>query len=78
MGQTTNSYRILIETPEGNRPLGRPRLRCEDNIKRILNRIECELDSSDTGYGPVAGSCERSNGLSGFIKGGEYFELRDY
>ena len=27
------SYRILVERPEGNRPLGRPRHGWEDNIK---------------------------------------------
>jgi hypothetical protein len=28
-----NAYRILVECPEGRRPLGRPRRRWEDNIK---------------------------------------------
>ena len=27
------AYGVLAERPEGNRPLGRPRLRSEDNIK---------------------------------------------
>jgi len=27
--------------PEGNRPLGRPRRRYEDNIKRDLQEVEC-------------------------------------
>jgi len=26
-------YRVLVGTPEGKRPLGRPRSRLEDNIK---------------------------------------------
>jgi hypothetical protein len=30
----------------------------------------CELDSSSSGYGLVAGSCEHGNELSGSIKGG--------
>jgi hypothetical protein len=28
-----NSYRLLVGEPEGNKPLGRPRHRCVDNIK---------------------------------------------
>jgi hypothetical protein len=31
-----NSYRVLVGKPEGKRPLGRPRLRWEDNIKMDL------------------------------------------
>jgi hypothetical protein len=29
----TNAYRVLLERPEGKRPLGKPRRRWEDNIK---------------------------------------------
>jgi hypothetical protein len=32
MGKKRNAYRILVEKPEGKRPLGRPR-RWEDAIK---------------------------------------------
>jgi hypothetical protein len=32
-------YRVLIGRPEGKRPLGRPRRRCEDNIKMDLGEI---------------------------------------
>jgi hypothetical protein len=28
-----NAYQVLVGKPEGKRPLGRPRCRCEDNIK---------------------------------------------
>jgi hypothetical protein len=31
-----NAYRILVGTPEGSRPLGRPRCSWEDNIKMDL------------------------------------------
>jgi hypothetical protein len=31
-----NAYRILVEKPEGKRPLGRPRRRSEDNIRMDL------------------------------------------
>jgi hypothetical protein len=33
MGETRGVYRVLVETPEEKRPLGRPRQRWEDNIK---------------------------------------------
>jgi hypothetical protein len=31
----------LVEKPEGKRPLGRPRLRWEDNIKMDLQEVGC-------------------------------------
>jgi hypothetical protein len=34
-----NAYRILVEKPEGKRPLGRPRRRLVDNIKKYLREI---------------------------------------
>ena len=34
-------YRVLVGKPEGNRPLGRPRLRWEDNIKMELHEVGC-------------------------------------
>jgi hypothetical protein len=36
MGRTCS---ILVVKPGGKRPLGRPRLRCEDNIKMCLTDI---------------------------------------
>jgi hypothetical protein len=38
MGETRNSYRILVGKPEGKRPLGRPSHRWVDNIKIVLKR----------------------------------------
>jgi hypothetical protein len=38
MGETRNAYTAMVGKPEGNRPLGRPRCRWEDNIKWILER----------------------------------------
>jgi hypothetical protein len=32
-------YRVLVGRPEGNRPLGRPRHRWEDNIKLYIREI---------------------------------------
>jgi hypothetical protein len=34
-------YRVLVEKPEGKRPLGRPRRRWEDNIKVDLQQVGC-------------------------------------
>jgi hypothetical protein len=39
MGKKRNAYRILVGTPEGKRPLGRPRHRWMDNIKMDLRGI---------------------------------------
>ena len=33
-------HRVLVGKPEGKRPLGRPRRRWEDNIKRIFMKWE--------------------------------------
>ena len=45
MEQSRNIYGVLVGKPEGNRPLGRPRHRWEDNIKMDLREMGC-----DTGY----------------------------
>jgi hypothetical protein len=34
-----DAYRILVRKPEGKRPLGRPRRRWVDNIKRDVSEI---------------------------------------
>jgi hypothetical protein len=39
MGARRNAYRILVEKPEGRRPLGRPRRRWVVNIKMDLREI---------------------------------------
>jgi hypothetical protein len=44
MGEKRNSCRLLVGTPEGKRPLGRPRCRSVDNIK---------LDLGEIGWGSV-------------------------
>ena len=33
--------RVLVGKPEGKRPLGRPRRKCEDNIKMDLQEVGC-------------------------------------
>ena len=42
MGERRGVYRIFVGKPEGERPLGRPRRRCEDNIKLDLQEVGCE------------------------------------
>jgi transcription termination factor 2 len=44
MSKMRNAYKILVEKPEGKRPLGRPRRRWKDDIK---------IDLSKTGLGDV-------------------------
>jgi hypothetical protein len=36
MGEERGVHRVLVEKPEGNRPLGRPRRRWENNIMMDL------------------------------------------
>jgi hypothetical protein len=40
-GAKRNAYRLLVEKPEGKRPLGRPRRRSVDNIRMELGEVEC-------------------------------------
>jgi hypothetical protein len=44
MRKKRNAYRILVEKPEGKRPLGRPRRRWVDNIK---------MDHREIGWGDM-------------------------
>jgi len=41
MGEGRGVYRVLVVKPEGKRPLGRPRLRWEDNIKMDIQEVGC-------------------------------------
>jgi len=41
MGERRGVYRVLVGKPEGQRPLGRPRHRWEDNIKINLQEVRC-------------------------------------
>jgi hypothetical protein len=68
-----NAYKILV----GNlkRPLGRPRDRWDDNIRMDLKEKEWEgvdWDAFGSEYGPVVGSYEHGNELSGSIKAGNF------
>jgi hypothetical protein len=43
-GRGEKFYKVLVGKPEGKRPLGRPKHRCEDGIK---------MDLRETGWGSV-------------------------
>jgi hypothetical protein len=40
MGDRRGAYRVFIARPEGKKPLGRPRRRWENNIKKDLKDVE--------------------------------------
>jgi hypothetical protein len=40
MGELRSAYTILVGKPEWKRPLGRPRRRCEDNIRMNFMQVE--------------------------------------
>jgi hypothetical protein len=61
MGQKRNAYKRLVGKPEVKRPPGRPRRRQVDKYY-------------GSGQGPVEGSCEHGNELSGSIKCCEVLE----
>ena len=42
MGERRGVYSVFVGKPEGKRPLGRPRRRWEDNIKKDLQEVGCE------------------------------------
>jgi hypothetical protein len=41
-GEERGVYRVLMGKSEGKRTMGRPRRRCEDNIKMDLQEEGCE------------------------------------
>jgi hypothetical protein len=42
MTDRRGAYRVLVGRPEGKRPVGRPKCRCEDNIKMFIQEVGCE------------------------------------
>jgi hypothetical protein len=48
IGEKRNAYRLLVEKPEGKRPLRRPRHRWVDNIR---------MDLGEVGWGGVDWIC---------------------
>ena len=45
MEQYINAFRVLVDRPEGNRPLGILRRRWMDNIKMNLRELGCEVEN---------------------------------
>jgi hypothetical protein len=43
LGEGRGVYRVLVGSPEGKKPLGRPRRRWEDNIKMDLREIGIDV-----------------------------------
>ena len=41
MGERKGVHKFVVGKPECKRPLGRPRHRCEDNIKMDLQEVGC-------------------------------------
>jgi hypothetical protein len=41
MGERKGVSKVLVEKPEGKRPLGRPRRRWDDNIKIDIQEVGC-------------------------------------
>ena len=39
IGEERGMHRVLVGKPEGKRPLGRPRRRCEDSIKMDIQEV---------------------------------------
>jgi hypothetical protein len=66
LGEMRDAYRVLVGKPKGKRPLGRLRLRWEDNIKMNLQEFGCgsmdwiDLDQ-DRGLMVGAFECGKKN-----------------
>jgi hypothetical protein len=76
MGERRGVCWFLVGKSEGKRPLGRPRLRWEDNIKMNLQEVGCRImDWIDLAEDrQVAGTCECGNEPSDSIKWGEFLD----
>jgi hypothetical protein len=64
MTKMRNANNIFVGRPEGKRPLEKPRHTWDGYIRMDLRETVWEgvgLDSSGSGYGPVAGFCENGN-----------------
>jgi hypothetical protein len=55
MGKGRSVYRFSVGKPEGNRPLGRPRSRWEDNIKMDLQEVGVWIEFSWLRIGTLCG-----------------------
>ena len=77
MGDGRGVYRVLVEKPEGKRPLRRRGRRWEDNIKKDLQEVGCEgMDWIELAQdrGRWGGICECGIEPPGCIKFGEFLD----
>jgi hypothetical protein len=67
-------YRVSVGKPEGNRPLGRPRRRWENNIKMDLQKWDVKVWTGSSWFriGTGGGTCYCGIESSGSIKCGEF------
>jgi hypothetical protein len=75
MGEKRGVYRVLVGRHEGKRPLGRPRRRWEDNIKKDLQDVgkDCgDWIEMAQDMGEVAGTCEYGEEPSGYKNAGNF------
>jgi hypothetical protein len=71
------SYRVLVEKPDGKRPLGRLRSTWEDNIIMDLQEVGCEgMDWIELAQDRDSwrGICDRGNEPLRSIKCGEFLD----
>jgi hypothetical protein len=79
MGHNRNTYKVLIQKPEGKRPLGRSPCTWNDNIKTGLKEIGRKGVKWIQDRRPVAGFCEHGNEPSDSIKHWRILnQLRNY
>jgi hypothetical protein len=64
MGEDRGVYRVLVEKPEGKRPLVRPRRRWENNIKMDLQ----EVGGGHVGWMELAQDRDRWRALVGTVR----------
>jgi hypothetical protein len=74
MGETRNTYRLLVWKPEEKRKLGRPRHKWGDNIKMPLKLSKgiYGLNSFGWEWEPTSCFCRHDNESSGSILCGEF------
>jgi hypothetical protein len=75
MTEDRGVHRVLVGKPEGKRPLGRPRHRCEYNIKMDLQEVEGGIVGTGWSWlriGQVAGTCRYGEKVSGSINAGNF------
>jgi hypothetical protein len=51
MGERRGAYKLLVGKSEGRRPLGKPRLRWEENIKNGFSRSGLGVRTDPSGSG---------------------------